>query len=163
MYRWKFLNSIVEDVHHHLDTTTHFLLSNKTRKSLKCGRNPERFRMVRWSRKYQSGKWTLPLLAWCTSADPAVERSGIRDDGREKYTAPSLRGSIFQQAKNWQAPSESELSLSDRLSGGVIQRLGTRVRFPGGRTRNTFGFLAQTDEQVELGGWENLALVATVD
>ena len=80
MYRWKFLNSIVEDVHHHLDTTTHFLLSNKTRKSLKCGRNPERFRMVRWSRKYQSGKWTLPLLAWCTSADPAVERSGIRDE-----------------------------------------------------------------------------------
>ena len=55
-----------------------------------------------------------------------------------------------------------EGELSDGLSGRVIQRLGTRVRFPG-RTHNTFGFLAQTDEQIDLGGWENLALVATVD
>ena len=55
-----------------------------------------------------------------------------------------------------------EGELSDGLSGRVIQCLGTRVRFPG-RTHNTFGFLAQTDEQIDLGGWENLALVATVD
>ena len=55
-----------------------------------------------------------------------------------------------------------EGELSDGLSGRVIQRLGTRVRFPGS-AHNTFGFLAQTDEQIDLGGWENLALVATVD
>ena len=64
----------------------------------------------------------------------------------------------FEVQKFWQGGRE----LSDGLSGRVIQRLGTRVRFPG-RTHNTFGFLAQTDEQVDLGGWENLALVATVD
>ena len=55
-----------------------------------------------------------------------------------------------------------EGELSDGLSGRVIQRLGTRVRFPGS-AHNTFGFLAQTDEQIDLGGCGNLALVATVD
>ena len=45
--------------------------------------------MVRLSRKYHSGKWTLPLLAWCTSADPAIAAaaSGTREiyraDGAE--------------------------------------------------------------------------------
>ena len=104
--------------------------------------------MVRLSRKYHSGKWTLPLLAWCTSADPA-QHSGAQ--GREKYTgptAPSLRGSIyFKRQKNWQVGrrrvrAESELSDRQTFRRSYTTSSWHTCSVSG---ENTFGFLAQID------------------
>ena len=81
--------------------------------------------------------------------------SGMREIYGSGLVSPWLHISKY---KNFGREGE----LSDGLSGRVIQRLGTRVRFPG-RTHNTFGFLAQTDEQIDFGGCGNLKLVATVD
>ena len=81
---------------------------------------------------------TTALMAWWKSADPA---SGIRDERNIQgrlFEPPRLHISTDKKL----ATAESELS--DRLSGGVIQRLGTRVRFPG-RMLSAFGFLAHFD------------------
>ena len=66
--------------------------------------------------------------------------SGMREIFGSGRVSPRIHISKY---KNF--GREGERELSDGLSGRVIQRLGTRVRFPGS-AHNTFGFLAQTPD-----------------